>query len=296
MSKQEVVYLNGNYSPKHETTLSILDRGFLFGDGVYELVPIYNKKIFYIDAHLERLKSSLQQIKIAPSLLEDIDIIEIINRLIDQNNYDDYFIYIHISRGVDQKRNHIYPKDYKPTILIMGENYVPFSRDVIINGKKAILEEDYRWLKSNIKSTSLLANVLIKNKANDNGAYEALLLRDGFLTEGSASNVFIVKDEVVFTPTIDHCLNGITRQSVIQMAKDLSIEVHEKDLRYEDLKNADEAFFTGTAVEITPITKLDQSSINEGKRGPITKILQDSFMSIVSGQNSKYSNWLTLTR
>ena len=106
----------------------------------------------------------------------------------------------------------------------------------------------------------------------------------------------LLKDEVVLTPTIDHCLNGITRQSVIQMAKDLSIEVHEKDLRYEDLKNADEAFFTGTAVEITPITKLDQSSINDGKRGPITKILQDSFMNIVSGQNLNYSNWLTFTR
>ena len=129
----------------------------------------------------------MQQKNIAASLLEDLDIVEIIMRLIDQNNYDDYFIYIHISRGVDQKRNHIYSEDYRPTILIMGENYVPFNRDVIINGKKAILEDDYRWLKSNIKSTSLLANVLIKNKANDNGAYEALLLRDGFLTEGSAS-------------------------------------------------------------------------------------------------------------
>ena len=117
MSKQEIVYLNGNYSPKHKTTLSILDRGFLFGDGVYELIPIYNKKIFYIDAHLERLKSSLQQINIAPSLLEDLDIIEIINRLIDQNNYDDYFIYIHISRGVDQKRNHIYSEDYELSLI-----------------------------------------------------------------------------------------------------------------------------------------------------------------------------------
>ena len=119
---------------------------------------------------------------------------------------------------------------------------------------------------------------------------------NGFISEGSGENVFIVKDEVVFTPTIDHCLNGITRQSVIQMAKDLSIEVHEKDLRYEDLKNADEAFFTGTAVEITPITKLDQSSINEGKRGPVTKILQDLFVSIVCGQNPKYTDWLTFTK
>ena len=141
------------------------------------------------------------------------------------------------------------------------------------------------------------SNTMALHEALDKGADEAIMMdMNGFISEGSGENVFIVKDEVVFTPTIDHCLNGITRQSVIQMAKDLSIEVHEKDLRYEDLKNADEAFFTGTAVEITPITKLDQSSINDGKRGPITKILQDSFMNIVSGQNLKYSNWLTFTR
>jgi len=141
------------------------------------------------------------------------------------------------------------------------------------------------------------SNTMALHEALDKGADEAIMMdMNGFISEGSGENIFIVKDEVVLTPTIDNCLNGITRQSVIQMAKDLSIEVHEKDLRYEDLKNADEAFFTGTAVEITPITKLDQSSINDGKRGPITKILQDSFMNIVSGQNLKYSNWLTFTR
>ena len=141
------------------------------------------------------------------------------------------------------------------------------------------------------------SNTMALHEALDKGADEAIMMdMNGFISEGSGENVFIIKDEVVFTPTIDHCLNGITRQSVIQMAQDLSIEVHEKDLRYEDLKNADEAFFTGTAVEITPITKLDQSRINDGKRGPITKILQDSFMNIVSGQNLKYSNWLTFTR
>ena len=264
MSKQEVVYLNGNYSPKQETTLSILDRGFLFGDGVYELIPIYNKKIFYIDAHLERLKSSLQQINIAPSLLEDVDIIEIINRLIDQNNYDDYFIYIHISRGVDQKRNHIYSEDYEPTILIMGENYVPFNRDVIINGKKAILEDDYRWLKSNIKSTSLLANVLIKNKANDNGAYEALLLRDGFLTEGSASNVFMVKDGIIKTPRLSNkLLPGITRKFLVDLISLHHLEYSECDISKHELLDADEIFCSSSTNPVVPITQVDDKVICE---------------------------------
>ena len=264
MSRQEVVYLNGNYTPKEETTLSILDRGFLFGDGVYELIPIYNKKIFYVDAHLERLKSSLQQINIAPTLLEDVDIIEIINRLIDQNNYDDYFIYIHISRGVDQKRNHIYSEDYRPTILIMGENYVPFNRDVIINGKKAILEDDYRWLKSNIKSTSLLANVLIKNKANDNGAYEALLLRDGFLTEGSASNVFMVKDGIIKTPRLSNkLLPGITRKFLVDLISLHHLEYSECDISEHELLDADEIFCSSSTNPVVPITQVNDKIISE---------------------------------
>lgn len=264
MSKQEIVYLNGNYSPKQETTLSILDRGFLFGDGVYELIPIYNKKIFYIDAHLERLKSSLQQINIASSFLEEVDIIEIINRLIDQNNYDDYFIYIHISRGVDQKRNHIYSENYRPTILIMGENYVPFNRDVITNGKKAILEDDYRWLKSNIKSTSLLANVLIKNKANDNGAYEALLLRDGFLTEGSASNVFMVKDGLIKTPRLSNkLLPGITRKFLVDLISLHNLEYSECDISKHELLDADEIFCSSSTNPVVPITQINDKIISE---------------------------------
>ena len=239
-------------------------RDSLFGDGVYELIPIYNKKIFYIDAHLERLKSSLQQINIAPSLLEDLDIIEIINRLIDQNNYDDYFIYIHISRGVDQKRNHIYSEDYEPTILIMGENYIPFNRDVIINGKKAILEDDYRWLKSNIKSTSLLANVLIKNKANDNGAYEALLLRDGFLTEGSASNVFMVKDGIIKTPRLSNkLLPGITRKFLVDLISLHHLEYSECDISKHELLDADEIFCSSSTNPVVPITQVNDKVICE---------------------------------
>ena len=264
MYRQEVVYLNGNYTPKEETTLSILDRGFLFGDGVYELIPIYNKKIFYIDAHLERLKSSLQQINIASSLLEEVDIIEIINRLIDQNNYDDYFIYIHISRGVDQRRNHIYSEGYKPTILIMGENYIPFNRDVIINGKKAILEDDYRWLKSNIKSTSLLSNVLITNKAKDNGAYEALLLRDGFLTEGSASNVFMVKDGIIKTPRLSNkLLPGITRKFLVDLISQHHLDYSECDISKHELLDADEIFCSSSTNPVVPITQVNDKIISE---------------------------------
>ena len=264
MSKSEVVYLNGDYSPRENSTLSILDRGFLFGDGVYELIPIYNKKIFYINDHLKRLSSSLQQINIPPSILEDVNLIEVINRLIDINGYNNYYIYIHISRGVQQKRNHIYSSDCKPTILVMGENYTPFSDDDIARGKKAICEDDYRWLKSNIKSTSLLANVLIKNKANGSDAYEALLLRDGFLTEGSASNVFIVKDGVIKTPKLSNkLLPGITRKFLTDLISLNKLNYKECDISKSELFDADEIFCSSSTNPIVPITQLDEKIISD---------------------------------
>ena len=127
MPGSEIVYLNGKYLPKEKSSLSILDRGFLFGDGVYELIPIYNKKIFYINDHLSRLRNSLDQINISPKLIDETNIEEIINHVIDKNNFINHYIYIHISRGVDKNRNHIYTTECEPTILVMGENYKPFS-------------------------------------------------------------------------------------------------------------------------------------------------------------------------
>ena len=264
MSNSEFVYLNGDYSPKEKASLSILDRGFLFGDGVYELIPIYNKKIFYVDEHLKRLSSSLHQINISPSLLEDVNLIEIINRLIDINNYNNYYIYVHISRGIQQNRNHIYSTDCKPTILVMGENYSPFSDDDIVNGKKAICEEDYRWLKSNIKSTSLLANVLIKNKASGSDAYEAILLRDGLLTEGSASNVFIVKNGIIKTPKLSNkLLPGITRKFLFDLISSNNLEYSECDISKSELFDADEIFCSSSTNPVVPITQLDDKVISK---------------------------------
>jgi D-alanine transaminase len=270
MSNSEVVYLNGKYSPKNQTTLSILDRGFLFGDGVYELVPVYNKYIFYIENHLNRLKSSLELINIDPSTVDDDKFIKIINSLIDQNDYVNHYIYIHISRGVDKKRNHIYTKECEPTILIMGENYKPFDKATIELGKKAIIEEDYRWLKSNIKSTSLLANVLIKNKAYTNDAYEALLLRDEYLTEGSASNVFIVDKGVIKTPKLSNkLLPGITRKFLTDLIIENNLDFEECDIPRNLLLSADEIFCSSSTNPVVPITQVDNYPISN-KAGPVS--------------------------
>jgi D-alanine transaminase len=273
MTNSEVVYLNGKYSLKHQTTLSILDRGFLFGDGVYELVPVYNKHIFYVENHLNRLKSSLELINIDPSTVDDDMFIKIINSLIDQNSYINHYIYIHISRGVDKKRNHIYSKECEPTILIMGENYKPFDKATIELGKKAIIEEDYRWLKSNIKSTSLLANVLIKNKAYTDDAYEALLLRDEYLTEGSASNVFIVDKGVIKTPKLSNkLLPGITRKFLTDLIVQNNLDFEECDIPRNLLLSADEIFCSSSTNPVVPITQLDNNTISN-TAGPISMTL-----------------------
>ena len=270
MAKSEVVYLNGKYSPKEQSSLSILDRGFLFGDGVYELIPIYNKKIFYIDDHLKRLRSSLEQINISPSLFKKNNFEEIINKLVLMNEYINHYIYIHISRGVDQRRNHIYTTDCEPTVLVMGENYKPFDYSDIVKGKKAIIEEDYRWLRSNIKSTSLLANVLIKNKAYTSDAYEAILLRDGFLTEGSASNIFVVKDEVIKTPKLSNkLLPGITRKFLTDLIAQHKLLYKECDIPESQLIESDEIFCSSSTNPVVPITQLDNKKICE-EAGPVT--------------------------
>ena len=270
MPQSEIVYLNGKYPPKDEASLSILDRGFLFGDGVYELIPIHNKKIFYMEHHFQRLKKSLELINIDPNIVDEIDFEKIINSLIDSNGYVNHFIYIHISRGVDNFRNHIYMDNITPTVLVMGENYQPFGIDNIKGGKNAILEEDYRWLKSNIKSTSLLANVMLKNKANSNDAYEALLIRDGFLTEGSASNVFIVKDDIIKTPKLSNkLLPGITRKFLTDIISMHELNFEESDISKDELFDSDEIFCSSSTNPVVPITQLDNKLISKNA-GPLT--------------------------
>ena len=270
MLKPELVYLNGEYPRKDEASLSILDRGFLFGDGVYELIPIHNKKIFYMKDHFLRLKKSLELINIDPAVVDKTDFEKIINSLIHSNEYTNHFIYIHISRGVDNVRNHIYMKNLLPTILVMGEMYQPFAVDTIKQGKMAIIEDDYRWLKSNIKSTSLLANVMLKNKANLNNAYEALLIRDGFLTEGSASNVFIVKDKIIKTPKLSNkLLPGITRKFLTDIISKHSLDFEESNISKDALFDSDEIFCCSSTNPVVPITQLDNKLISNNA-GPVT--------------------------
>ena len=302
-TEKKFIWKNGEFENWDDSNVHILSHTLHYGTGVFEGVRAYKTEngpaIFRLSEHTSRLFDAASKINIKiPFSKDELNIIQC--NILNQNNLNEGYIRPIVYLGNEGLG--LRAKDLSVNVAVAAWEWPSYMDPIAKEEGISVIKSSYKQYENPLHSGNKIigtyfSNTMALHEALDKGADEAIMMdMNGFISEGSGENVFIVKDEVVFTPTIDHCLNGITRQSVIQMAKDLSIEVHEKDLRYEDLKNADEAFFTGTAVEITPITKLDQSSINEGKRGPITKILQDSFMNIVSGQNLNYSNWLTFTR
>ena len=302
-TEKKFIWKNGEFESWDDSNVHILSHTLHYGTGVFEGVRAYKTEngpaIFRLSEHTSRLFDAASKINIKiPFSKDELNIIQC--NILNQNNLNEGYIRPIVYLGNEGLG--LRAKDLSVNVAVAAWEWPSYMDPIAKEEGISVIKSSYKQYENPLHSGNKIigtyfSNTMALHEALDKGADEAIMMdMNGFISEGSGENVFIVKDEVVFTPTIDHCLNGITRQSVIQMAKDLSIEVHEKDLRYEDLKNADEAFFTGTAVEITPITKLDQSRINDGKRGPITKILQESFMNIVSGQNLKYSNWLTFTR
>ena len=261
------IYLNGKYTTKSNAQISVMDRGFLFGDGVYELIPVFNKKIFLLHKHLGRLKNSLNLIG-----MKSIDGLEkVIDKLISNNSKKNFFIYLHVTRGEQRHRNHVYPQSIEPTVLIMCEEYPSYNRDQVKNGFSACIQEDFRWLKSNIKSISLLGNVLLKNFASSNNFYETLLIRDNKLTEGSASNVFIVKDKVIHTPKLSNeLLPGVTRDLLIDLLKNNDMKVIESDITQEELLLSDEIWCSSSTNAVVPIVKINDTIIGSGSAGDIS--------------------------
>ena len=302
-TEKKFIWKNGEFENWDDSNVHILSHTLHYGTGVFEGVRAYKTEngpaIFRLSEHTSRLFDAASKINIKiPFSKDELNIIQC--NILNQNNLNEGYIRPIVYLGNEGLG--LRAKDLSVNVAVAAWEWPSYMDPIAKEEGISVIKSSYKQYENPLHSGNKIigtyfSNTMALHEALDKGADEAIMMdMNGFISEGSGENVFIVKDEVVLTPTINNCLNGITRQSVIQMAKDLSIEVHEKDLRYEDLKNADEAFFTGTAVEITPITKLDQSSINDGKRGPITKILQDSFMNIVSGQNLKYSNWLTFTR
>ncbi len=263
-----MIYLNGSFIPIEDARISVLDRGFIFGDGVYEVIPVYSHRPFRLTEHLHRLQKSLDCIQLR-NPYTDIEWTELVEQIIASNEGDDQYLYLQVTRGV-APRDHAFPKEVIPTVFIMSSPLVVASKELIVAGVSAITANDNRWSRCDIKATSLLPNVLLRQMAVDSGATETLLLREGFLTEGSASNVFVVKDELLLAPPKSHLmLPGITYDVVLELADKYQIPYEIREISEYDIRIADELLLTSSTKEIMPITLLDGKKVGSGKPGGI---------------------------
>jgi D-alanine transaminase len=263
-----IVYLNNKFLPASQACVPVLDRGFIFGDGVYEVIPAYGKKLFRLHEHLQRLQNSLNAVRI-PNPLSNADWATLLNELVAQNNGDDQSLYLQVTRGSAQ-RDHAMPENPVPTVFAMSNVLHAVSQKIREHGVAAITHDDIRWQRCHIKAISLLPNILLRQEALDNDAAEAILIRDGLATEGAASNLFAVIGGVLTTPpTGPFLLPGITRDLILELAAANNIAHQEKNINRDELQSADEIWLSSSTKEILPVTKLDNSPVANGTPGPL---------------------------
>jgi D-alanine transaminase len=266
-----IAYLNGAFRPLSETRVSVMDRGFLFGDGVYEVIPVYGGRLFRLAHHLKRLQNSLDSVRTANPLTAEAWE-TMLNELVERNGGGDQAVYLQVTRGVAAQRNHAFPENTAPTLFAMSTPVAASVDSDSITGITAITLADIRWKLCNIKAITLLPNVLLRQQAIDGDAAEAILIKDGFATEGAASNIFIVKDDLLITPPNGPALlPGITRDLVIELAARHAIPYREADISEDALFDADEIWLTSSTREISPVTRLDDRRIGGGIPGPLWK-------------------------
>lgn len=260
-----IVYLNGEFIPKDKAFISVNDRGFLFGDAIYEVIPVFNSKVFRLQEHLERLDSSLKKIYMDNPLADD-EWEAIFSELINKNQLSNSSIYLQVTRGVSE-RDHAIDLPEHPTIYAFIKTIPDYQHG---EGISAITHEDIRWGQCDIKATTLLPTIILRHKAKEQDAKEAILYRDNIVTEGAATNVFVIKNNNIYTPTQDkRILPGVTRNLIIELLTDSDSPVIVKDISLDELKTADEVWVSSSTWEIVPIIKIDDSLINNGKPGPL---------------------------
>ncbi|MGI4777652.1 MAG: D-amino acid aminotransferase [Janthinobacterium lividum] len=261
-------YLNGDYTPVSEAKISVLDRGFIFGDGIYEVVPVYGGKLFRFHEHLARLDRSLASLRIAnPHTAEEW--LERCRRLIAQLSAADQMIYIQVTRGV-APRDHAMPQDIVPTVFMMVNEMKPPGADLLRKGAACVTASDFRWERADIKSTSLLGNVLARQISVDAGATETILLRDGLLTEASSSNVWVVRGGAVFgAPKSKHVLEGIRYELIRELCEEEGIAYDLRPVGEAELRGADELILSSASKEVLPVTRLDGQPVGSGEPGPV---------------------------
>ena len=268
---ERIVFLNGEYLPVEQATVSVLDRGFLFGDGIYEVIPVFGLKPLRVDEHLQRLQNSLSRISL-DNPFDDKAWKQIFDQLLEKNPGEDRAIYMQITRGTHPVRDlKIQPKNC-PTIFMMVLQVGVVDLGEMQKGIETITMDDFRWHACDIKSISLVANVMLKEQATQAGVLDAILLRDGFVTEGTASNFFMVKDNVLLTPPVDkHLLSGITRDLVLDLAKENGITCEIRQIAETELDTADEIWLTSSTREIVPVIRINGKDVADAKAGPVWK-------------------------
>jgi D-alanine transaminase len=264
------VYLNGRFLPLAEATIPVLDRGFIFGDGVYELIPVYSGKPFRLDEHLRRLQASLDGIRLASPYDAD-GWRERILALIAQHEAVDQSVYLQVTRGV-APRDHAFPPGVAPTVFMFVQPLVTATPEQKAAGVCAVTAADNRWLRCNIKAISLLANILLRQQAVDAGCAETVLLRDGMLTEGAARNFFVVKEGVLAAPPPSSLmLTGITYDVVLELARAHGIPAEVRPVSEAEVRGADELWMTSSTKEVMPIVMLDGQPVGAGVAGPLAR-------------------------
>lgn len=262
------VYFNGHFMPLADARVPVLDRGLLFGDGVYEVIPAYGGHLFRLDQHLERLNQSLAAIRMTPPLNKD-QWRPILTRLLNGRTQDTS-IYLQITRGSDNRRSLAIPSGIHPSLFAMAMPLPEISAELLASGVGAITLDDIRWSRCNIKATTLLANVLLKQEAVEADAAEAILIRDGLAIEGTASNLFVVRQGRILTPPKGPLLlPGITRDLVLEIAQSAGLDHAETQIAANELGQADEIWITSSTIEIMPVTRLDGRAVGLGRPGPV---------------------------
>ncbi len=274
-----ICYLNGSFEPLAEARISPLDRGFLFADGVYEVLPVFAGRPFRFREHFRRLDRSLHEIRLA-SPHSHAEWLAILEQLIARNGGTDMYVYVQVTRGMEYGRNHAFPADVRPTVFAMASPLPVLTDEIIRQGVSAVTVEDFRWGRCDIKSIALLANVLIKQDAQDAGANEAIIVRNGEVLEGASTSVFAVIDGRLTTPPDSHhILPGTTRDVVLELARD-ALNCHVERISVADLRRAEEIWIAAATRDVLPVTKLDGVAVGSGRPGPLWEKMTALFDSL----------------
>lgn len=265
-----LAYLNGNYLPLDEARISPMDRGFLFGDGAYEVIPVYSRRPFRLQQHLERLERTLAALQLANPLSKE-QWAEVVQRLVDDHGSEDQGVYLQVTRGAAPMRDQAFPRPaVAPTVFAYADRLPTPSAELLATGGTALTAEDFRWLRCDLKTVSLVANVLLRQLSAAAGCTETILLRDGLVMEGSASNVLVVQDGVILAPPKSNLiLPGVTYDVVLELAAANGIPTQVRPVAEAELRSADEVWVTSSTKEVLPITRIDDAPVADGRPGPL---------------------------